>query len=273
MRSQDLLDPKRVIRFAVGALVSVQLLLAPSGIHAARADIIGGVASVAGGIWGIAVDPLKLGKGSENILASVERIQAALDQASKIEATTNADLQARLDQVQDIVNKVQDAVDHDLDHLATIVSEAEKNISDLEQKIYTDVSDLIYKGQCAVQYAATVQFQQAIADAVSNIHDADPGIDILGFRIINFSTKKIEIVDPDKAYIFLRDKRLKELETIKADDKAYEILSTYGNIVRAAYFAVCGYRDPTVVGKLLEQELEFERRAAVWGTISPAMEQ
>src|SRR5689334_13010651 len=94
------------------------LVVAPS----AKADVVGDLRDTL-------TDPLKLGKASNNILESVERMQLMLNQIGTLERTTNTDLTNRIDQVKEEVDKVIAAVDRNVDNLRQIITEAEKTIT------------------------------------------------------------------------------------------------------------------------------------------------
>src|ERR1700729_1947690 len=95
----------------------------------ARADVIGDFSD-------ILTDPFKLGRASDNILQSVERMQLMLNKVGELEATANADLAARIGEVKVIIDKVIDAADRDLVTLKRIIAQAEADIASLESTIY-----------------------------------------------------------------------------------------------------------------------------------------
>lgn len=230
----------------------------------ARADVIPDFS-------GVLTDPFKLGRASDNILQSVERMQLMLNKVGELEATTNADLAARIGEVKVIIDKVIDAADRDLVTLKQIIAQAEADIASLENTIYHDVERILDRVQCVAQNMATIQLQQAVASAADALNQADPSIKLLGFKIIDLRTSKVQITDPDLAYTSIRDGYLKRLATLGPTDSAYTILSTYANIERLAESASCAYNDPTVVAIFLREEFNYQRLAQPWKTVNVLM--
>jgi hypothetical protein len=230
-------------------------------------------ASVIGDFTGILTDPLKLGRASDNILQSVERVQAMLNQVGALEATTNVDLANRISDVKDIVDEVIGAVDHNVANLGEIVKQAEDRMASLEQIIFIDAQSILDRVQCVAENMATVQIQEAVANAVATLVRSDPHIALFGIKIIDLKAGNVQITDPDKAYMSLRDGYLKRLAALRATDSAYAIVSTYANIERLAQGASCAYRDPTLAAFFLKQEFDYQRLAEPWSIIPPVMQQ
>jgi len=239
--------------------------LVPPLTSPARADVLGDV-------WGIATDPIKLGRASQNILNSVERIQQMLNQLGNVESTTNQDLTDRINQVKGVVDEVITAVNQNASNLQQIIDDAEQKIAALENQIYLDAESLLDRVQCIAQNLATIQIQQAIANAVAELREADPEITFLGITIINLHLRQIKITDPDRAYMSVRDGYLNRLNALGPDSSAYTIVSIYGNIERLAEGASCAYRDPTVALIFLKEEFNYRRLAAPWANIPMVMQ-
>src|SRR5277367_3504271 len=94
-------------------------------------------ASVVDDIHGMLTDPLKIGKLSDSVpelIASAERI---MNQLNAFEDKTNAHVQARLEQVRDILNEAIDKLDADLTNLMN-------EMQSLERTVYADANRLIY---------------------------------------------------------------------------------------------------------------------------------
>lgn len=245
------------LRLCVTGILVINSVVAPP---TAKADVIGDFS-------GILTDPLKLGKASENILQSVERMQLMLNKVGSLEATTNADLADRISQVKDIVDQVIAAVDRNVANLANIIAQAENKLASLEQTIYRDAQSLLDKAQCVTQNIATVQMQEAVANAVAALSDSDLGITFFGFKIIDLKARKVQITDPDQAYISVRNGYLRKLSRLRPTDSAYAIISTYVNIERLAENASCAYRDPTLAVLFLKEEFNYRRLTEPWARI------
>lgn len=242
-----------------GTLVLGSLVLPPS----AKADVVGDFRDEL-------TDPLKLGKASNNILESVERMQLMLNQVGSLEATTNADLAERIRQAKVVVDNVIAAVDRAAKNLREIVTEAENSLASLERSIYLDAQRILDKVQCVAQNA-TDQAEEAVAKAAGALRESDPHITFLGFTIIDLKLNKVHITDPDRAYLSIRDGYLKTLETtLRPTDSAYTIISAYANIGRVAWKTRCAYPvNSPAQAFLLNQEFDYLRLAKSWESISP----
>jgi len=253
------------LRLCIAGTLALNSVVIPPLVSPARADVLGD-------IGGILTDPLKLGKASQNILESVQRLQLMLNQIGSLEATTNSDLADRILQVKDVVDEVIAAVDRNVANLSQIIAQAEMQIASLEQTIYLDAQSILDKVQCVAQNIATIQVQEAVANAVSALSDADPSIRFLGIKIIDLKARKVQITDPDQAYISIREGYLKRLSALRPTDSAYTIVSTYANIERLAEGASCAYRDPTLAALFLKEEFNYQRLAEPWANIPVVMQ-
>lgn len=212
-------------------------------------------------------DPLKLGKGSTQILEAVERIQTVASELRDLEGKTNDDLKARIEQVQTIIDNVISAVDRNVANLSEIIANAERSLANLEQQIYKDAIDLLYRAQCVAEVVTSDQLQRGVAKAVQTLAQAHPRIRLLGITIIDLSSDNIKIDAPDQAYISLRDAYLQDLSNIKPNDKAYEIVSAYSNISRMARFARCSYLDKPNAQYFISEEAKYDRLVNIWMSI------
>jgi Holliday junction resolvasome RuvABC endonuclease subunit len=262
---------KRAKHLAVALRVFIACAVAMNGVmipflaSPAKANTVGDDFS------GILTDPLKLGKASDNILESVKRMQAMLDQAGSLEATTNAHLAARIQDVKDIVNKVLNAVDQHVADLKQIIADAELKIALLEAKMFQDIKALLHQVQCVAQNIGTQQLQQAIVSSLATLKAADPGIKILGFKIVGTDWKTVEVQDPDQMYRSLKAGYEKKLDNLRPTDSAYTIVSTYANLERLAENAGCAYSNLTISEMFVKEELKYEGLSEPWKTVSVVM--
>jgi hypothetical protein len=244
----------------VGTLLLNSVVIPP----AAKADVIGDLS-------GIVSDPLKLGNASSDILESVKRIQLMLNQVGSIEATTNVDLANSIAQVKDVVNEVVTAVDQNVANLSQVISQAETKMAALEQTIYIDAQSLLNQAQCVAHNITTTDVQEAIADAVASLQASDPTVKILGIRVVSIKLKQVQIIDPDQAYISIRDAYKKKLAALGPTDSAYTIISTYANIERVALDASCAYTDPTLLAMFHKEEFTYSSLSQPWVKMNVAI--
>ncbi len=224
-----------------------------------------------GDIRGMLTDPLKLGKSTSDLVEISKRVEQMLGQLRQLENISNAYVEARLEQIRSILAEVNSNVNQ------TILA-AKDAILKLEQQIYRDANRLLYAAQCALEVAVTEQLNNGMAEAVTALRKSSPGIYLFNLiPIATFSANDIQKADPDKLYIELKLHRLQALDKIKADDPAYEFVSTYQNIARMAYYARCHYlrvgsADSPLAMRFTEEMNELDRLSHPWSAVlSPAM--
>jgi hypothetical protein len=205
--------------------------------------------------WGVVTDPFKLEKSSSELSQSLER---TLAQLGVLESKTDYDVQQRLEQIRSIVHDA-------LDGAHALVADATKRMLALEAQINADAIRLIYRAQCAVEVVLMDQFQRSFVQLISNLKKADPSITILGVRIINLDVSDIKIDYPDQAYISTKAAILAALQkSVRDDSKAYNILSAYQNLERAASFTRCYYIDQALETRWVQEVNELERLSLPW---------
>lgn len=206
---------------------------------------------------GIVNDPIGLRRASSELSAILER---TLSQLKELERVANVDIKDRLEQIRSIMKEVN------FDVNGTIQS-ALSSMRAIEADVNRHAIDLIYRAQCATEVALMVQFQRAFVETISNIIKADPGIKILGIKVIGGAVNNVELVDPDKAYWDLKRIRLSALnDDLKETSDAYDILSTYQNLERYAWFTRCHYVQPNAgLATRFTQEInDLEIVSAPW---------
>jgi hypothetical protein len=227
--------------------------------HASIGDIAKNVIVEANGI---VTDPFKLGKASENILEAVERINKTVKEVQSLEHTTNQDVQDRLVQVQQIVDDVVSGA-------RTDIAAAEQAVEDIEDKLYADVMAVLQKAECVAQDIATIQLQEAIASVINTTTDAHIGVTVLGVEIIKVHSNRVEVIDPDKAYVTSRDASLAYMRSLGPNANAYEILSALANISRIALLTRCSYQGNALDSVLFREQQEYDLLARQWSDTVP----
>lgn len=208
-------------------------------------------------MYGVVTDPLKLKATSSKISDSAERI---LLQLEALRGRTDYDIQQRLEQLRSILQDVIDGTDK-------VISNAITKISALEQDIYADAIRLIYRAQCAAVDVMD-QFHRSFAQMVAEIRKANPGINIAGIRIANVKLNEVVIENPDQAYRSSKAAIFASLSVKVSDNStAYDILSAYQNLARAAKFTRCHYLDLALEKRWVEEANDMERLSMPWTTI------
>jgi hypothetical protein len=205
--------------------------------------------------YAVVTDPLKLGKASSELSASLER---TLNQLNALESKTTYDVQQRLEQIRSILH---DAIDG----TQAIIADATKRMLELEASINADAIKLIYRAQCATEVVLLDQAQRSFIQLISDLKKADPGVTILGIRVLDLKVNDVKIDYPDQAYISTKKAVLDALGKAVSDkSKAYEILSAYQNLERAAVFTRCYYIDQALNTRWVEEANELERLSLPW---------
>jgi hypothetical protein len=142
----------------------------------------------------------------------------------------------------------------------------------LEGAINADAVRLIYRAQCASRVALD-DLQRSFAGLIANLKRADLAVQVLGVRVLDLGANNIVIDDPDQAYWSTKADALAKLEReISDNSKAYQILSTYQNLERAAKYAQCFYLDQALERRFVGEVNDLERLSFPWVvTVTPTM--
>jgi hypothetical protein len=110
------------------------------------------------------------------------------------------------------------------------------------------------------------QLQRAFAEAISNIVKANPGITFLGVKLTGVDANPVVIDDPDQAYRNLKALRYEALAKLKDTSDGYEIVSTYQNLERYAWFTRCHYiqNDAGSAVRFSQEINDLERLSTPW---------
>jgi hypothetical protein len=209
-------------------------------------------------MWGVAIDPLKLGKASKELSDGAQRVMIQLTQ---LEGVANSHVEQRLEQLRTIVQGAIDGTDAEL-------QKAKTAMSDLEKQVDADANQLIYNNKCAVDETLMSTSQKAFAGLVTTLKKTNPSLNILGVKIVDLSTNDVQITDPDKAYISTKDAVMTKLRSDVSDkSKAYDILSAYQNLAKSATYNRCYYKDQIDNTIWAEEANEQERLSIPWVTI------
>jgi len=193
-------------------------------------------ANLLGEAYGIVTDPLKLAKGSQNILDSVIRVQGLMKDLDSMEVRTNKDISDRLMQVKGITDQVIAAVDRNVAVAVTLVDQ----MNQLEKDIFARAEGLIEKARCLVANTMD-ELDTELKRAALTLKTANPRITLLGIPIINLTTSEVKIDDPWQGYLSIANFHLAEIQKLTDTSPAREFLHHYGEIVRLGKRAQCAY--------------------------------
>lgn len=205
--------------------------------------------------WGIVTDPIKLRQSSATLADSLDRTLAQLE---TLEGKADVHIAERLEQIRSIIKEAMGGTEQLLD-------KATADMLRLEVQVNVDAIDLIYRAQCAATETIN-QGRQAFANVVSDLGRADPGLYILGLKIIDLRTKTVQVEYPDQAYWNMKKKLFDHLRaSVKDDTDAYDIFSAYTNLGEMARLTLCSYINQPAANKIWTQEMnQMEVLAAPW---------
>jgi hypothetical protein len=223
-------------------------------------------------VAGIVVDPLKIERGSENVLKSTKIISASLDrtllQLKQLQEKTDLDIRSYLAQIDEIVTSVNSTIYEEGQRVEQIILTLADKAESLENQAHQDAIDLIWRVQCAIEVTATDTVQRALADALNSIRASEPTFVVFGIPTGKLNLQPVDIKDPDIVYRAIKKKRLQWLnEDLTENDDAYIIRSAYLNLARLSKLTQCHYigHDSEVI--FIRDYYEFERLSMPWNRV------
>lgn len=268
-------------RAKVVALIAA-LILAPHRFEAQ---------SVLDQVGGIIADPLKIRAGSENALEAAKLLSASLD---------NSFLAAGV-----LLEKADDKGKWYISEAKNIVAETNRLIADraadlevklykllekakkLEEQVFADAKEVIRRAQCAA-----IEVKREVANEFRSTIEAfrktNPGLEVLGYKEVNFSLGEIEITNPTQAYYLIKreylhsirdqESRTREaifgrpkveiLGGITGDSDPVLLVNVYAEISRHARLTSCSYIESNQFDLYLKEIAEYERKQAAWHKIN-----
>jgi hypothetical protein len=213
-------------------------------------------------MYGICTDPLKLYASSHQLAESLER---TLNQLKDLEHVANYDMKNRIEQIRNVVNEAISG-----EHGA--ITHATESMLQIENQVNADAINLLYRASCAAHTLLMGDLQQSFAGIIKTLKKANPELYIGGIKILNSKIMDVEIEDPDKAYISTRDAALQHLDkSIENNSSAYEILSTYQNLIHIAKLTRCYYIDQSLATKFDQEVNKLEILSLPWMELNPVM--
>jgi len=226
-------------------------------VPSARADVISS-------FTGIITDPFKLGQASENILQSVNQINAMLQQ---LEGRTNQDLKDRIAQAQTLVDGVIAAVDRNVKDIKQVVADAELQMNQLEGKIVLDAEQLLNKAQCTAKALLDQDIEQGVSRVLDELRIANPKLTLFGIPIGGVTINVFKMQKPLDAYRQTRDALIAEYKQLGPTDDAFKIPQAFGGIATVAYFTRCedtGNNRLADDEEMLEDEIKYKAFQQPW---------
>lgn len=213
---------------------------------------------------GLVTDPLNAGSAAKTASDALDR---ALIQLKLIQEETDRDIRDYLSEIDSIARLITESIEQTGQRAENTLLELAARAEALEERIYQDAIDIVYRVQCASEVFATDSLKRALADAVNTLRAADPNFTFFGLRVAGTEIEPIDIPDPDIAYRAVKQQRQARLANLTATDDAYIIVSTYLNLARLARLTQCHYIDQNQSIIFVRDYLEFERLNKPWTEI------
>lgn len=224
-------------------------------------------ADVLSDVSGIVTDPFKLGRASDDILQSVNQINAVL---RELEGRTNQDLRDRVAEVQRLVDDMISAVDRNREDIKEFIRTTQTQINQLEVTIVRDAEQLLNKFHCTVRAVLDQDLETGLAKIIDQLRKANPALTLFGIPIMKITVQQIKSKDPFDAYLQTKAALFAEYQKIGANDGAYKIPQIFGNIADLAYWTRCedtANNKPAIDQILLRDEIEYKRLQEPWTSI------
>lgn len=217
-----------------------------------------GLNDIANDVWGIVTDPLKIGKGTENLIHAVER--AGIN-AERLEGKTNEDFKARIDQINYIIKETRKDFREGIDKIEEIANTSFNQITELETKIFSDAAELV---KCSV-VTTKHEMQTAIADSLNKIGKRKPRFVIFGWEVGSVKFEPEDIETPMESFRTIKKEYQGRWSRLKLSDHPQMLTDGYSELQRIADLTRCHFKHDTgAAEELWFWEIEFNRREDAW---------
>jgi hypothetical protein len=213
--------------------------------------------------WNVVTDPLKLGQSSQTLADSLDR---TLIQLHQLESVANYDVKERLEQIRSILKDAIDGSD-------AVIATATRAMLEIEGRINEDALKLIYSAKCAADVTLKNTAEESLASLLNQVSAARPSVRFLGITIIDLTTRKLSITNPNVAY---QSAKQQTLETLNSSDglndksAASRIFFAYQSLQAAAKYALCYYtlnNGPAGQKLWVEEVNDMERLLTPWTVV------
>jgi hypothetical protein len=182
--------------------------------------------------WNVVTDPLKLRQSSQTLADSLDR---TLIQLQQLEGVANYDVKERLEQIRSILKDAVDGSD-------AVIANATRAMLEIEGRINEDALALIYSTKCVIDVTLKTTAEESLASLLNQVSEARPSIRFLGITIVDVTTKKLSITNPNDAYQSAKQQTLDALsKDLRDNSSASRIFFAYQSLQAAAKYALCYY--------------------------------
>jgi hypothetical protein len=112
--------------------------------------------------------------------------------------------------------------------------------------------------------------QETLADGINQLSEANPGVDLFGWRIFTFKITASDIKDPITSYRDLMFAYRKMMGVLPGGAPAHKIPDALGEMQRITLRTKCLYVGTTTEIDLMRDYMELRREAAPWVGVTNA---
>ncbi|MCV9964539.1 hypothetical protein OIU34_21855 [Pararhizobium sp. BT-229] len=212
--------------------------------------------------WGVVTDPLKIGKGTDNIIAAVER---AMIHIERIQEKLGKDANQIMDRVDKTIGDTRKDIFKMIDATGGVAESVTNNafakLTVLQTSMIKDVRELV---KCSTE-VTLFQAQTALSRSLNELGERKPRIEIFGWTVLTAKIDPQDIDNPMQAY--RRIKALYQTKLNAVTEKAHpqEITDIYGELQRISDLTRCHYKSDTgLFDELYWTEIEYNRLEKPW---------
>lgn len=237
-------------------------LVAGYGIALAASQCVAHADTAVQGLYHEIIDPLGIVRGTENTKDIADSADRIVGQLEELEGHGNGDVEQRLEQVRAILLETIGGTDQ-------VIEQARGAIFALEAQTDADAVNLIYTAKCAAIDLLENHGRQAIDNYLSDLAQAHPSVDLLGFfPIVSVGAKPVKNPTPDMEYFSSETAILSDLaHSVTDKSDAYQIVSVYANLIRGAETTECAYVDQPLALEFVREINRLKQMSEPWETI------
>ena len=232
-------------------------------------------ASIFADIWGVATDPLKIGKAGNSAVEAANRVSSTL---LSLQQDTDKDIRYYLNRFQGIIRQIEQAVS--TERQATIESLIVE-LHTLADRMDITIRKIFVEAECAVEVTLNDTLRRAFGGNIRFLSDdklelvlpikvrRDSSISRKLFGEYQDDVIEIDLAksySPSKIYEIIRDRHLASLSRITPNTRARDVVLLYADIARFARQARCHYRTDSYGLLLTREYITFDELANAWVT-------
>jgi hypothetical protein len=144
--------------------------------------------------------------------------------------------------VNETLKQIRAILKEAVDGSEAVIANATRAMLEIEARVNEDALRLIYTTKCAVDVTLKSSAEEALASLLNQVSQARPTVRFLGITILDLSTKKLTINNPNVAYQSAKKETVDALtREIKENSSASRIFFAYQSLQAAAKYALCYY--------------------------------